>query len=142
MSALGLRVFDETVQLSHIWLNDLLDKTGWSDKQRAYRLLRATLHATRDRLPVNEAADLAAQLPLLLRGVFYEGWRPAQTPTHIRSKQEFLDRVGVAFDRDPLDDAEAAVSAVFELLEEKISPGEMSDVRQSMPKSIRALFAD
>jgi uncharacterized protein (DUF2267 family) len=55
MSDFGLKSIDHTLHLTHIWLNELLERTSWSDKQRAYRLLRATLQATRDHLPVNEA---------------------------------------------------------------------------------------
>ena len=46
---------------------------GTDDRQDAYRAVRGVLHTLRDRLPVEESAQLAAQLPTLLRGVFYEG---------------------------------------------------------------------
>ncbi len=140
MSALGLRVMDETVQLTNIWLNDLMKRMGWDNKQRAYRLLRATLHATRDRLTPIEAAQLSAQLPMLIRGIFYEGWHPDGKPLRERSRAEFVDHVKEAFHTDPLSFPDESVSTVFALLQEKISDGEMNDVRQAMPKHIRELF--
>ncbi len=140
MSALGLKIMDETVQLTNIWLNDLMKRMGWDDKQRAYRLLRATLHATRDRLTPVEAAQLSAQLPMLIRGIFYEGWSPQGKPLRERSRAEFVDHVQKAFKAGPLSFPDESVSTVFALLQDKISDGEMNDVRQAMPKHIRELF--
>jgi uncharacterized protein (DUF2267 family) len=140
MSALGLKVIDETVQLTHVWLNELLDLTGWTNKQRAYRLLRVTLHALRDRLPFIEAVHLGAEMPLLIRGMYFEGWHPAGKPEKFRSREEFLARVQSAFELDPLENPEEAVSAVLALLTNRISRGEMADVRHAMPRSIADLF--
>ena len=68
MSAVGLESIDHTVQLTHIWINDLDERLDWNNKARSYRLLKAVFHAVRDWLQINEAVDLAAQLPTLLRG--------------------------------------------------------------------------
>ena len=86
MSAVGLESIDHTVQLTHIWINDLDARLGSENKHRSYRLLRTVLQTMRDWLMVNEAAGLGAQLPELLRGVYYEHWRPATTPVKKRSK--------------------------------------------------------
>lgn len=72
MSATGLEFIDRTVQLTHSWIKDLDKRLGWENKHRSYRLLRSVLHAVRDWLPVNEAAGFGAQLPELLRGIYYE----------------------------------------------------------------------
>jgi hypothetical protein len=81
MSATGLPVFDETVQLSNLWLNELMAAVGWDDKPRAYRLLCATLHALRDRLSAHEAVQFGAQPPMLIRGFSYDGWRMRDATT-------------------------------------------------------------
>jgi uncharacterized protein (DUF2267 family) len=80
MSAVGLESIDHTVQLTHIWINDLDARLGWENKHRSYRLLRTVLQTIRDWLMVEDAAKFGAQLPELLRGIYYEHWRPVKTP--------------------------------------------------------------
>jgi uncharacterized protein (DUF2267 family) len=139
MSAAGLESIDHTVQLTHIWINDLDSRLGWENKHRSYRLLRTVLQALRDWLPVNEAG-LGAQLPELLRGVYYEHWRPNRTPVKHRKKAEFLARIADAFRNDPISSTSNAVTAVFELLSDKIAAGEIEDVRHELPADIRVLW--
>jgi uncharacterized protein (DUF2267 family) len=140
MSAAGLGSIEHTVQLTHIWINDLDARLGWENKHRSYRLLRTVLQALRDWLPVNEAVDLGAQLPELLRGVYYEHWRPNQTPVKHRSKADFLARIADAFRNDPISSTSNAVTAVFELVSDKITTGEIEDVRHELPADIRVLW--
>ena len=140
MSAVGLESIDHTVQLTHIWINDLDTRLGWDNKHRSYRLLRTVLQAVRDWLPINEAVDLGAQLPALLRGVYYEHWRPATTPVKQRSKADFIARIADAFENDPILFTSEAVTAVFALLSDKVAAGEIEDVRHELPADIRALW--
>jgi uncharacterized protein (DUF2267 family) len=140
MRAAGLESIDHTVQLTHIWINDLDSRLGWENKHRSYRLLRTVLQALRDWLPVDEAVGLGAQLPELLRGVYYEHWRPNRTPVKHRKKAEFLARIADAFRNDPISSTSDAVTAVFELLSDKIAAGEIEDVRHELPAEIRVLW--
>jgi uncharacterized protein (DUF2267 family) len=141
MSTVGLEGIDHTVQLTHGWINELDAMLGWNDKARSYRLLRSVLQALRDWLPVNESADFAAQLPNLLRGVYYEHWRPAATPVKQRSKADFLARVDHAFVGDPIAYTAEAVSIAFQFLSTKIAAGEIADVRHALPADVRALWS-
>lgn len=140
MSAVGLESIDHTVQLTHIWINELDARLGWADKHRSYRLLRTVLQAVRDWLSVNEAAGLGAQLPELLRGVYYEHWRPATTPVKNRHKADFIARIDSVFRTDPIMFTSDAVTAVFELLSAKIAAGEIDNVRHELPADLRALW--
>jgi uncharacterized protein (DUF2267 family) len=140
MSATGLSTFDETVQLSNQWLNELMRAVRWEDKYRTYRLLRATLHALRDRLTAHEAVHFGAQLPMLIRGLYYDGWHMRDMPTAERTKRAFLAHIEAAFERDPNADTEGLVREVFKLLARKISPGEVDDVKHVLPPEVRELW--
>jgi uncharacterized protein (DUF2267 family) len=93
MSTAQLDVLDRIVEKANIWINEVAAELDGGDRHEAYRVLRAFLHTLRDRLPVEQAALLAAQLPLLIRGIFYEGWQPRRTPLHYRDPVEFVERV-------------------------------------------------
>jgi uncharacterized protein (DUF2267 family) len=142
MSAVGLEGLAHTVELTHIWINELDEQLGWNDKARSYRLLKAVLHGLRDWIGINESAAFAAQLPGLLRGAYYEQWRPATTPVKNRSKANFIARVEEAFKADPLEQPSRSVMAVFELLSRKITRGEIEDVRRALPEELRNLWPE
>jgi uncharacterized protein (DUF2267 family) len=80
MSATGLDVFDKTLQTTNIWLDEIAATLG-SDRQVAWKVLSVVLHKLRDRLPVELSAHLSAELPLLVRGVYYDQFEPAKQPT-------------------------------------------------------------
>jgi uncharacterized protein (DUF2267 family) len=140
MSATGLDVFDTTLHKTHIWLNDLMQVLGWADKHKAYLALRATLHALRDRLTVEEVAQLGAQLPMLIRGFYYEGWDPTGKPLRVRHKEQFLARIEQQFRGDDRIDPERAARAVFTVLAKRVSEGEIEDVKHILPDEIRDLW--
>ena len=142
MSAVGLETIDHTVQLTHIWLDELDWRMGWDNKGRSYQLLKSVLQALRDWLPTNESADFAAQLPTLLRGAYYEHWRPATTPVKRRSRADFLDRVDQTVAGELPMPLEAAVAIVLGFLSTKISAGEIEDVRRSLPADLRDLWPE
>lgn len=142
MSTKGLSVFDETVHLTNAWLKELMESLDWDDRQRAYRALRVVLHTLRDRLPLIQVTDLAAQLPMLVRGFYYEGWQPAPASTQDQSVKDFVAHVDGAFVTDPDEDPERIVRAVFILLNNHVSAGEIKDVIGCLPKEIKSLWVD
>jgi uncharacterized protein (DUF2267 family) len=104
--------------------------------------MRAVLHALRDRLTVDEAAHLAAQLPLLVKGIFFDGWHPAGKPEKIRSSEDFLARVaGELHDMRPID-AEQATRAVLKALSLHVSEAEIAKMRHTLPAEIRRLWPE
>jgi uncharacterized protein (DUF2267 family) len=134
-------VISRTVESTHAWLHDLCGELGGEDRRYAYRALRAVLHVLRDRLPVDESAQLAAQLPVLLRGVYYEGWRPSATPQTYHDARTFLERVATGAQLHGETEASFATEAVARLLRRRVSAGEIADVLAVLPAEVRALFA-
>jgi uncharacterized protein (DUF2267 family) len=139
MSVTGLNVFDDTVQKTNIWLKDVMDDLG-PDRQRAYQVLRAVLHTLRDRLTIDEGAHLSAQLPMLIRGIFYEGWDPQPRPNKARSLDEFMAEVSQRLDAAPPINPETATRAVFRAIDRHVTAGETQDVRTALPKEVQALW--
>ena len=142
MTGKGLEGLAHTVELTHVWIDDLDDRLAWHNKPRSYRLLKSVLHALRDYLPPNEAAGLGAQLPTLLRGVYYEQWHPAASATRSRTRSDFQGRVDEDFAPDPLPDTTQAIMAVFDLLSKKVTPGEIEDVRRVLPDDLRTIWPE
>ena len=140
MSATGPRVFDSTIQTTNIWLDELMREMAWDDRHKAYHALRAVLHTLRDRLPVNEAMQLAAQLPMLVRGFYFEGWNPQNKPVKERSQDVFLSHVGDAFLFDVEADARKITRAVLGVLSRHVTSGEIEDVKGILPHDIRELW--
>jgi uncharacterized protein (DUF2267 family) len=142
MSQTGVTAFDSTIQTTNIWLNDTLERLGWQDRHRAYHALRAVLHALRDRLSVDQAAALGAQLPMLVRGFYYEGWHPAGTPTKERKREDFLAHIAGAFRNDPAINTEDVTRAVFQVIAKHVTPGEIKHVKIALPSEIRSLWSE
>lgn len=133
-------IIERSVEKAHIWLNDMAAELGSGDQQEAYRVLRAYLHALRDRLPVDEAAQLAAQLPELIRGIYYEGWNPSVTPVRYRTYAEFLDRIAAEALLDGETAASYAVGAAASVLRRHVSAGEIDDIRAILPEDLRPIL--
>jgi uncharacterized protein (DUF2267 family) len=140
MSDTGVGAFDRTMQKTHIWLNAIMN--GLSvDRETAYSALRATLHTLRDRLPIEAAVHLGAQLPMLVRGMFYEGYKPSSTPVRERRQEEFLERLRLELKRNDLDVAQVA-RIVFGVMGDHVTEGEAQHVREILPRPVRELWPE
>lgn len=140
MSVTAIGPIESTIHTTDTWLKELMEELGWQEPHRAYHALRAVLHALRDRLSVAETADLAAQLPLLIRGLYYEGWVPSGKPLKERKKEEFLAHIAAAYPNDATVEPEDIARAVFKVLETHVSAGEIQDVQHVLPREIRSLW--
>lgn len=136
----NLAVFANSQQKTAHWIEGVAQNMGSTDMERSYHVLRSVLHAVRDRLPPNDAVHLAGQMPMLVRGFYYEGWHPSSTPERYRHKQEFLDHI--AHDMPNLEPTqrERAATAVFSVLNDELSDGEAEKVRHALPAEVRELW--
>lgn len=142
MTSKGLEVIDHTVQLTHEWINELTERLDWSNHKDALRLMRVTLTSLRDHLRHEEAIQLGAQFPLLIRGMYYEGWKLSVTPSKDRHLASFVagieKHVGNVMEYRGVQD----IVAVFKLLNARITPGEIADVLDCLPREIREIWPE
>jgi len=124
-----------TLDKADAWFAQLADELGSEDHKLAYRSLRAVLHAIRDRITVDEATDLGAQLPTLVRGIYYEAWSPPQTPSS--EHDVFLAHIAEAL--PPGEDPGRHLAAVMQLLERELDGNVVAHVRGMLPGDLRDL---
>ncbi|MEW1837191.1 DUF2267 domain-containing protein [Nonomuraea angiospora] len=141
MAETGYAPFNRTVDKTNRVLREIEQAHGWTPEHRnqSYAALRAVLHALRDRLTVDESAHLAAQLPLLIRGVYYDGWRPSIVPVKA-DREEFLHRVCGELAFDLQESEEDLVKKVLQALRRHITAGEWEDVKSTMPKDLTSIL--
>lgn len=141
MSATGLEVFDKTLQTTNVWLDDIMAELG-PDRQIAWHVLGAVLRTLRDRVPLGLAAHFGSQLPILVRGAYYDQWLPREKPLELRSLDEFLQHVshGLASTR-PVN-ARNAVRTVFATIDKHVDRGQTRKMRDALPNDVKALWPD
>jgi uncharacterized protein (DUF2267 family) len=127
------------VQQCQEWLKELRDNGDLTNTTEALAVLRVVLHQLRDRLTVEEAVDLGAQLPILVRGIYYEGWQPRKTPHKVHTLQKLVDEVTIKLLPRTIP-AERAMRDVFAILAHHCDPGEISDVIAQMPAELKTLW--
>jgi uncharacterized protein (DUF2267 family) len=138
MSFTGVQSLDRSIDKTNVWLADIADGFGTTDRRLAYRVMRAWLHTLRDRLTVEVAAHFAAQLPELVRGVFYDGWSPSRVPVKY-DRGEYLAR----FARDARvhqNDVGKAAALVTAAARRHMSNGVVDEAIGLLPAHIRELL--
>ena len=138
MSRTGVDSLDRSIERTNHWLNDVAASFGTQDRRLAYRVTRSWLHTLRDRLPVTVAAHLAAQLPELLRGVFYEGWNPSKVPVKY-DKDEYIAK----FSRNAQihnTEVRKASSLVTAAMRRHLSDGVVNEALGVLPADIREVL--
>lgn len=140
MNGTGLDAFATTVQESNAWLQSLMRRLRTDDVHLAYLMLRAACHALRDRLGPQNAVNFGAQLPMLLRGMLFEGWHIASTPTSEQTAQQFLDQARARLPAMLAADAERGVRATFAVICERIDGGEVRKLVAVLPADLHRLW--
>jgi uncharacterized protein (DUF2267 family) len=139
MANTGFHIFDRTVQKTNQILTDIEKDLDWEDRrEQTYSALRFTLHALRDRLQVNASANFAAQLPMLVKGIYFDGWDPANVPEKM-DKEEFMDSIQENFNYS-VESLEDVVKVVLDNLLKNIDERSAKDVKDSLPSDIANLL--
>lgn len=140
MSETQVAALDHTIQQTNLWLKRLVEEHHFGDRHQAYNALRAVLQVLRDQLTPEQALHLSAQLPILVRGIYFEGWHVGIERSNTRSVEEFAQhltgRLPHQFPRDPKTTAEA----VFDLLWKELDPGLAAKLIDELPIPLRSLW--
>jgi uncharacterized protein (DUF2267 family) len=139
MQNTGISAIDTTIQKTNIWIKDVMEQLGWNDRHRAYLALRSVLHTLRDRLTIEEATDLGAQLPMLVRGFYYDGWNPSGKPIKF-DKVGFLSNVSQQLLGELDINAEEVTQAVLQVIDKHVTDGEIEDIKSSLPADLREFW--
>ena len=142
MTTSRMDVFERSIQKAGRWIDDLERHMGWDNPHQAYEALGVVLHVLRDRIPVHQGVAFGAQLPLLLRGLYFQNWDVSRSPEKYRHAKEFLAHVrdGLSAHRLEFVPAERLVQAVASVIAARVSEGEFISLRHSLPAEIRRYF--
>ena len=136
-------VLDTSLQKTHEWLHDIGREFGFDNERAAYAALRATLHAVRDRLPVESVAHLGAELPMLVRGIYYDGWHPSAAKLKAAHAEDFCESMRRELTgHDELQHVEKVARTVLRVLDQRLEPGQVEHVLAALPEPVRRLWHD
>jgi uncharacterized protein (DUF2267 family) len=131
---------ERSVHKTNEWLKELEEELGTEPREEAWRLLKGYLQVLRDRLNPDEAAQLAAQLPLVLRGAFWEGFDPGHQPVKVRDRDQFLGLLAERVQLSEITEAEQVAEAATRVLRNHVTPGELDDVLSQLPSEVREVL--
>jgi uncharacterized protein (DUF2267 family) len=124
------------------WIDDLAHQLGWREQDTAFHAMVACLHALRDALPKEQAVHIGLALPVLLRGFYFEGWRPSARSLAARKRSAFLERIHDGVGRDPAVDPEQVARAVMILLSKRLPSAELENAKAATPHELHGLWRD
>src|SRR5262249_54543714 len=141
MATTGLEVFDRTLHTTNMWLDEISAEIG-PDRHLAWHVLGAVLRSIRDEMLVEQSAHFAAQLPLLVRGAYFDQYRPSTQPAAARSQEDFIAKIQHDLHGARPVNVQDAAAAVMRTLNRRVTEGQIKKVRDSMPKGVRALWPE
>lgn len=128
--------FDTAVQKGNIWLKDIEEAGQLRSRFQAYAALRSVLHALRDCAPTAEVVKFSAQLPLMIKGVFFDGWKVSPKPLRL-TRDEFDAYIRRSLKEQGGVDPAVALKAVLAALERHISPSVLRTFQLVLPREVR-----
>ncbi|MET7668301.1 DUF2267 domain-containing protein [Micromonospora luteifusca] len=136
-----ISAFESSLDKTNLILKDIENAYGWPKDRRnqSYAALRTVLHLLRDRLPVDESVEFAQQLPVLVRGIYFDGWVPSDVPIKL-NRDDFLYEVRQGFPYDVEGGPERVTQVVLDTLRRHVTQGEWQDVKDTMPKDLAMMM--
>ncbi|MEV1332374.1 DUF2267 domain-containing protein [Micromonospora costi] len=141
MSEQFISAIESSIDKTNVILKDIENAYGWPKEQRnqSYAALRTVLHLLRDRMPVQESVEFAQQLPIVVRGIYFDGWQPQDVPVKL-NRDDFLYEVRQGFPYDVEGGTERVVQVVLDTLRRHINQGEWDDVKDTMPRDLARMM--
>lgn len=134
-------ILDTSIQRAHEWLHDIGRGLGFDNEHAAHAALRATLHALRDRLPVELVAHFGAGLPTLVRGIYYDGWHPSAARLREAHAEDFRQSMRRELhDHHELQNTDQVAIAVMGVMHERMDAGQIDHIVDALPKQVRELW--
>ncbi|MEV4659776.1 DUF2267 domain-containing protein [Micromonospora sp. NPDC049301] len=136
-----ISAFESSLDKTNLILKDIENAYGWPKDRRnqSYAALRTVLHLLRDRLPVNESVEFAQQLPIMVRGIYFDGWNPSDVPIKL-NRDDFLYEVRQGFPYDVEGGPERVTQVVLDTLRRHVTQGEWQDVKDTMPRDLARML--
>ena len=138
--------FDDYAREGNEFMHRLAADLGHPDREdQAGILLRAVMHALRDRISIAENMHIISQLPMFLKGLYVDQWSYSEDVDRIRSAEDFARRVESYQEdlRETRFDWNAPtnelITKVLAELERYLTEGEVNDIRSELPEEIAAL---
>lgn len=131
-------IFQDTISKTNELINVIAEKLGMN-KHHACRTMRVVLHTLRDRLPLDEAVNLSAQLPILMKGVYFDGWDPSLVPIKY-NKDQFIDFISLQLPSGYSDRTEEIIKLVLDTIFEQMNPHEIDKIKKVLPDYLKVLF--
>jgi uncharacterized protein (DUF2267 family) len=117
------------------------------DKVRAGRVLRSVLHTFRDRVTPVESLQLISQFPMFIKALYVDGWKISHEDRSLRHLGDFIEALrtadgpGNVYDFYTDYEAKEAIQAVFRVLKNHVTYGEIHDIIAILPAELKSLMA-
>lgn len=141
--------FKKYVQKAEEFINEVAVELGDpSDKAKAGRILRAVLHALREQITPTESMQLIAQLPVLIKSIYIDGWKLGNKAHRVHKVNDFIEVVrefgksGTSSDFSTDMEVKQAVHAVITVIKNHTSEGEIADIIAVLPTDLKPLVAE
>lgn len=138
----GIPALEDALRDAQGWLASAGHRINTRSSQVALACLRGTLHTLRAQLDVRRAIEVGERLPLVMRGVFFDGWDPHDAPPPAATKDEFVGRVAADNGRNPRIKAERAAKAALEVIFERLPAAVTARIVERLPENLRELWPD
>lgn len=141
--------FNKHAEKGEKFLSELaLELGNKSNISKAGRVLQSVFHTLRNHLTLDENFDLISQLPMAMKAIYINGWKPTHEHLVSRTKTGFIEEVmenaGSNFRSDfpDYEDCEFAILAVFKIMRNYVSEGEFKDIEAVLPSQLKELVRD